>query len=154
MLQEYLPTYKHSFIVNSNVDRVWNFYTDIKHLEIITPKKMDLKVIKSTSQKIIQGQEAWFSCKIILKRTWHSKITFLKQYEYVDEMNKGLFKKWIHSHKFEDISNGKQTEVIDKVNFELPYGLLGKLFESYAYDQLHKIFEHRKIMTIKELENV
>ncbi len=115
---------------------------------------MDLKVIKSTSQKIIQGQEAWFSCKIILKRTWHSKITFLKQYEYVDEMSKGLFKKWIHSHKFEDISNGKQTEVIDKVNFELPYGILGKLFESYAYDQLRKIFEHRKIMTIKELENV
>ena len=37
------------FIVNNNIDRVWEFYTDIKHLEIITPKEMNLKVINATT---------------------------------------------------------------------------------------------------------
>ena len=44
---------------------------------------------------------------------------------------------------------GKQTEIIDEVEFELPYGILGKLIEGYAYKQLQNIFEYRKITTIK-----
>jgi ligand-binding SRPBCC domain-containing protein len=42
--------------------------------------------------------------------TWHSKVTFLKAYEYVDEMLEGQFKKWKHIHKFRNI-DGKQTEI-------------------------------------------
>jgi ligand-binding SRPBCC domain-containing protein len=57
--------------------------------------------------------------------------TFLKAYEYVDEMLVGQFKKWRHLHKFRNI-DGKQTEIIDEIEFELPYGILGKLFEGYA----------------------
>jgi ligand-binding SRPBCC domain-containing protein len=98
-----LSTFRHIFVVNDNIDRVWEFYTDIKHLEIITPKEMDLKIINATtSQKLTQGSEIWIAGKIIFltKTTWHSKITSLKLYEYVDEMLKGPFKKWRHSHRF------------------------------------------------------
>ena len=137
------------------MERVWEFYTDVKHLEIITPKETDLKIINFTSQNIVQGQEIWCSGKIITKirRTvWHSKITFLKPYEYIDEMLAGPFKKWRHLHKFHDIDR-KQTEVVDEIEFELPYGIFGKLFlEGYAYRQLHKIFEYRKIATIRALK--
>jgi ligand-binding SRPBCC domain-containing protein len=153
-----LRTFKHSFIVKSPIQRVWDFYTDVTHLETITPKEIDLKIMNTTNQKIVQGQEIWVSGKIIAKiiirrrMTWHSKVTFLKPYEYVDEMLVGQFKKWRHLHKFRNI-DGKQTEIIDEIEFELPYGILGKLFEGYAYKQLHNIFEYRKIATVKELEN-
>jgi ligand-binding SRPBCC domain-containing protein len=73
------------------------------------------------------------------RMTWHSKITFLKPHEYVDEM--------AHS------KNGGETEIIDEIEFELPYGILEKLFEGYAYKQLQNTFEHRKIATVKTLEN-
>jgi ligand-binding SRPBCC domain-containing protein len=149
-----LKTFRHTFIVKVHVARVWNFYTDIKHLEIITPKEMDLKIIDSTSQNIIHGHEIWASGKIIAKirMTWHSRITFLKPYEYIDEMFAGPFKKWRHLHKFNDIDGKEKTEIIDEIEFELPYGILGKLFEGYVYKQLQKIFENRKISTIKVLE--
>jgi len=148
-----LQNFKHQFIVNCPVDRVWEFYTDVKHLEIITPKETDLKIINFTSQNIVQGQEIWCSGKIIAKRrtVWHSKITFLKSCEYVDEMLAGPFKKWRHSHKFQNI-DGKQTEVVDEIQFQLPYGIFGKLFEGYACKQLHKIFEYRKVATIRALK--
>ena len=84
--------------------------------------------------------------------TWHSRITFLKPYEYIDEMFAGPFKKWRHLHKFNDIDGKEKTEIIDEIEFELPYGILGKLFEGYVYKQLQKIFENRKISTIKFLE--
>jgi hypothetical protein len=36
-------------------------------LETITPKEMDLKIINTTSQNIIQEQEIWTSSKIFEK---------------------------------------------------------------------------------------
>jgi ligand-binding SRPBCC domain-containing protein len=96
-----LRTFRHSFIVKSPIERVWDFYTDVKHLEVITPKEIDLKIINATNQKIVQGQEIWVSGKIIMKRrrmTWHSKITYLILHQYVDEMLEGRFKKWRHLH--------------------------------------------------------
>ena len=32
------------FIINEDIEKVWEFYTDIRHLEIITPKKLNLKI--------------------------------------------------------------------------------------------------------------
>lgn len=118
---------------------------------------MELKIVNTTSQSIIQGQEILASSKIFEKMkirrtmTWHSKITFLKKYEYIDEMLAGPFKKWRHLHKFHSI-DGKQTEIIDEIEFELPYGILGKLFEGYTYKQLQNIFGYRKIATVKAVE--
>ena len=120
---------------------------------------MDLRIINTTSQNIVQGQEIWVSSKIFetikIRRImiWHSKITFLKKYEYIDEMLEGPFKKWRHKHKFHNIMDGEQkTKIIDEIEFELPYGILGKLLEGYSYKQLQYIFEHRKTATLKALE--
>jgi ligand-binding SRPBCC domain-containing protein len=69
-------------------------------------------------------------------------------------MLQGPFKKWRHLHRFHEISQ-KQTQVIDEVDFELPYGVVGKLlFEDYTYNRLEKIFAHRRIATIKALESI
>ena len=152
-----MRTLNQTFVVNNDIDRVWEFYTDIKHLEIITPKEMNLKIINATTtgQKLTQGSEISIVGKIILRKsTWHSRISSRKPYEYVDEMLKGPFKKWRHLHRFH-ATNQKQTQVIDIVDFELPYGSIGKLlFEGYAYNRLEKIFAHRRIATIKALENI
>jgi ligand-binding SRPBCC domain-containing protein len=150
-----LRTFRQSFIVKSPIEKVWHFYTDVKHLETITPKEIELKIISTTHQNIVQGQEIWVSGKIFKKirrrMKWHSKITSLKANEYIDEMLSGPFKKWRHLHRFGTIE-GKQTEIIDEVDFELPYGILGKVFEGYAYKQLQNIFEYRKKATVKALE--
>jgi ligand-binding SRPBCC domain-containing protein len=150
--------------VNCPIDRVWEFYTDIKHLNIITPMEIDLKIINATSQKLIQGSEIWFEGRIIMmldKRSrWHSVIISYsvspQQYLYVDEMLTGPFKKWIHLHKFRSIDNNNcqnQTQVIDEIDFELPYGIIGKLFDGHAYRMLEKLFCNRKLATIRALEN-
>ena len=139
------------FIINEDIEKVWKFYTDIRHLEIITPKKLNLKIIKTTNQKIILGQETIISAKIIIiQSTWHSKITLFQQYEYIDEMLGGPLKKWKHTHKFKRINENK-TEIIDKVEFSLPYGIFGKIASIFFIKILRQLFEHRKDETIKYL---
>jgi ligand-binding SRPBCC domain-containing protein len=139
------------FIINEDIEKVWEFYTDIRHLEIITPKKLNLKIVNTTNQKIILGQETIISAKIIIiQTTWHSKITFFQQYEYIDEMLEGSLIKWKHTHKFIRINSNK-TEIIDKVEFSLPYGLFGKIVSIFFTKILRQLFEHRKDETIKYL---
>ena len=148
-----LKIFKHSFIVYSNIEKVWNFYTDIQHLKIITPQNMNLKIIKTSKLTITQGQEAIIEGKIIfLQRKWKSKITYLRPYQYVDEMLNGPLKQWKHIHIFQKI-NENETNVVDEIEFELPFGILGKLFERYVYARLTEIFEYRKILTKKNLES-
>lgn len=143
--------FRHAFTVNADIDRVWEFYTDIGHLQVISPPRMQLRLVKSTHQKMVQGSEVWLTGILVTRSSWHSRITSLAPYEYVDEMLAGRFRVWKHTHGFRKI--GDRTEVIDEVDFQLRYGLLGRMFEGYAYSQLEKIFAHRKQATIKALES-
>jgi ligand-binding SRPBCC domain-containing protein len=149
-----MRVFTHTFIVNCHIDKVWSFYTEVKHLKLITPLEVDIQIINTTSQNIVEGQEIWLSGKIIAKKrsSWHSKITLFKPYEYIDEMLEGPFKRWKHRHIFYN-HDGKQTTILDEIEFELPYGIFGRLFEGYANKHLQTIFEHRKIATIAALEN-
>ncbi len=113
---------------------------------------MNLKIVETTKQTIVEGQEAIIEGKIIfLQRKWKSKITYLKPYTYVDEMLEGPLK-WKHTHLFKKI-NEFETNVIDEIEFEIPFGIFGKLFEGFVLSKLTKIFEYREISTKKQLEN-
>ena len=147
-----LKTFHHSFFVDVSIDKVWDFYTDLHHLEIITPKRLDFRIIESSSNKITLGQTAYFSSKLLTRMTWKTKITACKPYTYVDEMNNSIFKHWKHTHVFHKI-NENQTKISDEIEFELQYGLIGKMFEWYALDKLKKIFSHRQQATIEALSN-
>ena len=144
------------FEVNSNIEKVWLFYTDLKHLEIISPSDIKLHLIESTDKILKKGTVACFYGRIIISSQWCSKITFFEKYEYVDEMiQKGNkrppFRLWSHRHTFNE-TDDRKTRVVDKIVFELPFGLVGKLLEFYIELKLLKIFKHREQATKKFLE--
>ena len=140
--------------MDASIDKVWDFYTDLHHLQVITPERLDLKIIESSSDKITQGQTTSFSSKLLTRITWNTRITDCKPYTYVDEMsNHALFEYWRHTHTFHKIDEN-QTRVEDEIEFELKYGLVGKMFEWYALDKLKKIFAHRQEATVRSLSNI
>ncbi len=144
--------FRHSFVVPAEISRVWEFYIDIGHLKVITPENLDIQIIRSTHQKLVEGSEVWLEGRLVTKSRWHSRITSMKEYEYVDEMLSGRFKVWRHAHIFNGISNTR-TEVVDEIDFELPYGLFGRLFDGYVYRRLAQTFDYRKQATIRTLES-
>jgi ligand-binding SRPBCC domain-containing protein len=149
-----LKLFRYSFRISCALEKVWEFYTDVNHLKIVTPKELDLNILDSTSRKFTQGTEFRIEGKILFqKREWHSVITSIRPYEYADIMLSGPFKRWRHVHKYYYDIEQNQTEVVDEVEFGLPYGLVGKMFEGFASYRLRKIFDHRRRMTIKELAN-
>ncbi|HEY7226818.1 MAG TPA: hypothetical protein VH481_01690 [Nitrososphaeraceae archaeon] len=146
----------YEFDVNSNIDKVWEFYTDVRHLEVVSPSDIKLKIIKTSDNILKKGTVACFSGKIIISAQWCSKITFFEKYGYIDEMIpkenfRPPFQIWKHEHTFEEIAQSR-TRVIDKIEFKLPFGSMGRIFEFYVGFKLQKIFDHRKRATLKFLE--
>jgi ligand-binding SRPBCC domain-containing protein len=146
-----MRSFRHSFFVDAEISRVWEFYTDIRHLEVITPPELELRVIKSTNQVLTEGSEVWITGRLVTRSNWHSKITSLKPYEYIDEMITGRFRVWKHAHKFR-AAGDRRTEVIDEIDFELHYGPIGKIFEGYVMKRLARTFAHRMMATKAEFE--
>ena len=150
-----MRSFEQSFKVNCNIDKVWNFYTNIKHLEIVTPPNLKLKIIETSNNQIVEGLITTISGRLVLYNSkWNSKISLVdtSKHMYIDEMVKGPFKKWKHIHIFSEIGKN-QTVVTDKIEFELPFFLFGKLMEGYVENNLKKIFEFRKIQTVNKLSN-
>jgi ligand-binding SRPBCC domain-containing protein len=146
-----MRSFRHSFSVDAPLEKLWEFYTDIKHLEVVSPPSLGIRILKSTHQQLESGSQVWLSGKLAIRSKWHSKITSLKPYEYIDEMISGRFKVWKHLHKFQDVGNGT-TKVIDEIEFELPWGAIGRLLEGYVIRQLERVFAHRKAATILKFQ--
>ncbi|WP_458720535.1 SRPBCC family protein [Candidatus Nitrosocosmicus sp. R] len=150
-----MKSFEQSFKVNCSINKVWKFYTDIKHLEIITPPNLNLKIIETSDKQIIKGLRMTISGRLFLYNSkWNSIISLvdISRHMYIDEMVKGPFKKWKHVHLFSEIEEN-QTVITDKIEFELPFFFLGKLMEGYVENNLKKIFEFRKIKTVRYLSN-
>ncbi len=150
-----MKSFEQSFEVNCSIDKVWNFYTDIKHLEIVTPPNLKLNIIETSNKQIVEGLRMTISGRLVLYNSkWNSIISLvdISKHMYIDEMVKGPFKKWKHTHLFSEIGKN-QTVVTDKIEFELPFFFLGKLMEGYVENNLKKIFDFRKIQTVNNLSN-
>lgn len=140
------------FSVDADIEKVWKFYTDIDHLKVITPSRFKLEINQTNGKKIENKKEVCISGNIfpILRSTWYSKITFFDpiNYVYIDEMIKGPFKKWVHTHKFVSV-NQNVTKVIDQINFQLSIETFDYLISSYAKNSLKKLFKNREEKTRK-----
>ena len=150
-----MKSFEQSFKVHCSIDKVWKFYTDIKHLEIVTPPNLNLKIIETSDKQIVKGLRMTISGRLFLYNSkWNSIISLvdISKHMYIDEMVKGPFKKWKHVHLFSEIGKN-QTVITDKIEFELPFFFLGKLMEGYVENNLKKIFEFRKIQTVSYLSN-
>lgn len=147
--------FHYEFEVDCDIDKVWKFYTNIGHLKVISPDEIKLNLVHCSDEILKKDSVACFSGKLIINANWCSRITFFEKYEYVDEMVRNEnrappFKIWKHRHTFKEL-NYHKTGVIDQIQFELPYGFLGKVLESFVLFKISNIFKHRKLMTIEYL---
>lgn len=61
-----MKNFQNEFEVNSNIDRVWEFYTDLGHLEIISPRDIRLNLVEYTDRILKKGTVACFDGRLII----------------------------------------------------------------------------------------
>ena len=124
----------------------WKFLSDPKNLKQITPSYMGFKIVKGAESSMYAGQIIEYVVTPLLgiPTTWVTEITHVKEPEYfVDEQRFGPYALWHHKHFIKPIKNG--VEMVDLVDYKIPFGFLGRLAQPLVvYPKLKEIFEFRK----------
>jgi ligand-binding SRPBCC domain-containing protein len=60
-----LLKFRHKFMVNANVDTVWKFYTDIHHLDLITPPDVRIRIVQSSHEQLVEGSDVWLAGRLM-----------------------------------------------------------------------------------------
>ncbi|MBB4803770.1 ligand-binding SRPBCC domain-containing protein [Flavobacterium nitrogenifigens] len=90
----------------------------------------DEKAIDGVTSGLINLNETvtWRGKHFGFYLTHKSRITAMNFYDYfVDEMEEGKFKSFKHEHFFEE--ENEFTIMKDKLQYETPFGIFGKLFD-------------------------
>jgi ligand-binding SRPBCC domain-containing protein len=91
----------------------------------------------------------WKARHLFKTRLYTSVISAMeKPSQFVDEMQKGDFKSLRHEHHFKPTDNG--TIMIDIMEFESPYGGIGKLFNAIYLKKYIERFLLKRNAVIKE----
>jgi ligand-binding SRPBCC domain-containing protein len=105
---------------------VFEFLCDPANLVAVTPPEFNMHLVEGPgrleigSRVVLQGRRWGFSQRVV-----NRIVTLEPNRLLVDEQLEGLFKKWIHSHRLEEMDGG--TRMIDEVEWEPPGGMLGLL---------------------------
>jgi ligand-binding SRPBCC domain-containing protein len=110
------------------------------------------KAIAGVTSGLIGFNETvtWRGRHFGLYLTHKSRITAMDVYDYfVDEMEEGQFKSFRHEHFFEE-ENGT-TIMTDRLHYETPYGIVGKLFDFLMLKRHLTRFLQNRNLALKRL---
>jgi ligand-binding SRPBCC domain-containing protein len=139
-------TLKAESSINIPIDKAWAYFSNPSNLSKITPESMGFITTSENTESMFSGQIISYIVKPILgiKTNWVTEITHVDEPNFfVDEQRFGPYSMWHHEHHF--IKNGNLTQMIDKISFKIPFGILGHLaFPIIVKPQLLKIFNYRQ----------
>lgn len=118
-------------VIHAPVERVFNLSRHIA-LHKKSMEHTGERAVAGVTTGLIHLHETvtWEAKHLMKTRRFTSQITALNAYEsFTDEMIKGDFKSFKHQHHFKPIGNG--TIVIDVLEYELPYGVIGQLINHF-----------------------
>jgi len=124
----------------------WDFLSDPKNLKRITPEYMGFEILSGASDKMYAGQIIQYIVTPVMSipTKWVTEITHVDEGKYfVDEQRFGPYALWHHKHFIKPIHKG--VEMIDIIDYKIPFGILGQLVQPIIVaPKLKEIFEFRK----------
>lgn len=117
-------------IIKSDIHKVFDLSRDIDLHQKSTSKTNEKAIAGRTSGMIeLNETVTWRAKHLGFYQTHTSKIVEMKKpYQFTDVMLKGRFRSFKHQHIFRE--DGKNTIMTDILEFESPFGIIGKIFNS------------------------
>jgi len=146
-----MNTFEKVSTINCSLEDLFDFHLDIKNLENITPPDTKVKLLNKDFIPHEGGVLKIRTVKSFIPTTWEVEIAKIEKPNLlVDIAHKSPFKYWKHYHIF--TQKGNICELKDVVEYELPLGALGQLFNFFIQSELKKMFDFRHKVT-KEILN-
>lgn len=129
-----------------DIQSAWDFFSSPHNLSRITPKEMGFVVLSDLPEgDIYKGMIIDYTVSPVLgiPLKWQTEITEVNyQKSFTDFQKKGPYKLWRHHHEF--IPNQNGVLMVDTVDYELPFGVIGRIVHSLMVKKkLEHIFNYR-----------
>ncbi len=138
-------------IIKADIETVFDLTRDIDlHQESIS--KTDEKAIAGEVSGLIEEGESvtWKAKYLGFYQTHTSKIIEMqKPHQFTDIMLEGTFKYFKHQHVFK--KDGKNTIMTDILEFESPFGVIGKIFNFMFLKNYMESFLSERNQLIKSI---
>lgn len=139
-------TLKRNQVLPISLKEAWDFFSTPTNLSKITPEHMGFNIkYQSGGQKMYPGQLIRYVVNALpgIPMNWVTEITHVSEPNYfVDEQRFGPYALWHHQHHFTEVDKG--VEMIDEVNYAIPFGFIGRIANSlFVEREVNRIFEHR-----------
>lgn len=130
--------------IPADLKTTFEFFSDPYNLEEITPDRLQFNILDCEPLPVTDGTKIHYSLNIWgIPITWISEITrWNPPHDFRDVMKRGPYRTWQHTHRFEE--SGDETVMTDEVYYELPFGVLGRLFGGWLVRwDVSSIFSYR-----------
>ena len=136
--------------INAVIEIVFDLSRSID-LHLISTGKTGEKAVAGVTAGLISLDETvtWEARHLFKTRLFTSRITAMQPpFYFMDEMQKGDFKKFKHEHFFQKNESG--TLMKDKILLQSPFGLIGKLADTIFLKNYIKHFLIERNEVIKQ----
>lgn len=124
---------------------VFAFFADAGNLEAITPPFLQFQILTPLPIAMRAGAVIEYRLKLFgLPFHWRTVIeSFDPPHRFIDQQARGPYRLWRHLHEFRETPDG--TEMVDRVDYELPLGPIGSLVHAaFVRRSLAEIFDYRQ----------
>jgi ligand-binding SRPBCC domain-containing protein len=136
MLEQWVPR---------SPNEMFDFFSDAKNLELLTPPYLKFKILRLSTAKIEQGTRLDYRLQLHgIRFKWQSLITeWQPDISFSDKQTKGPYAFWEHTHEFFEKDGG--TVIRDRAVYEIPLWAPGDLLlHPFIRKDLEKIFAYRR----------
>lgn len=146
-----MKTITKTTLINCTQEELFDFHFDSNNITKITPKDTQVELLNDDT-KTFEGKIVKIkTTKFFISTYWEVKIEKLyKPNILIDFALKSPFKYWKHQHIF--TQKGDMCELKDIVEYQLPFGFLGKIIEPLITNDIKSMFEYRHQKTKEILE--
>ena len=141
--------------VTTTMAEAWDLLKNPANLDLITPPDLQFNIVSPIPKVMFNGLIVEYRIRIpwFGVHTWVAEIKHIREkYSFVDEQRIGPYTFWYHYHQI-DAEEGR-VKLTDRVYYQVPYGLLGKVLHFFIIrNTLKRIFAYRK-EKLAELLNI
>ena len=127
------------------IARAFEFFAVPRNLDRLTPGFVHFAFLEPPPERISPGATLDYRLRLYgVPIKWRTRIVSVDEPAgFVDVQDRGPYAHWQHTHTFKEIAPNR-TAVSDRVEFAMPYGVLGELaYALIVARSLEKIFDYR-----------
>jgi len=129
-----------------SAETLWQFISRPENLNAITPPDLDFEIRSNVPERMYDGLLIEYRVRIPVlgKQGWVTEIKHIRDgISFVDEQRFGPYRFWFHYH--EVIPTDAGADMIDRVHYVAPFGVLGRMVETFFIRKtLKQIFDFRR----------